>query len=85
MTIGPIEHGLAEVYPHPALVEMMAAPKRLLYKFAKIRSYWPADGAETRRDHLRNVWQTIVAQLDENVAGKQTCCRSPTPMPTPGR
>ena len=34
--------GLIEVYPHPALVELAGAAKRLPYKASSVRSYWPA-------------------------------------------
>lgn len=36
-----ITPALIEVYPHPALVEITNAEKRLPYKLAKISRYWP--------------------------------------------
>lgn len=44
--------GLLEVYPHPALVELMRAEKRLPYKHGKIRNYWPTESPVSRRTKL---------------------------------
>src|SRR5690606_2660545 len=39
-TEAPAEHGLIEVYPHPALIELSGAPMRLPYKEGNIGKYW---------------------------------------------
>lgn len=61
--------GLLEVYPHPALVELTGAPRRLPYKVGKIRDYWPSDTAAGRRTRLFETWRTIVASLDARLPG----------------
>lgn len=59
--------GLLEVYPHPALVELMRAEQRLPYKRGKIRKYWPTESPASRRTKLFETWRTIVACLDEDL------------------
>ena len=61
--------GLIEVYPHPALVELAAAPWRLPYKARKIRSYWPTLTPPQRRERLYQQWREIVFLLDREIAG----------------
>ncbi len=60
-TRGTPEHGLIEVYPHPALVELARATRRLPYKVGKARSYWPALAPGERRKNLLAMWGSIVA------------------------
>lgn len=59
--------GLLEVYPHPALVELMRAGKRLPYKQGKIRNYWPTENPASRRTKLFETWRAIVACHDEHL------------------
>jgi predicted RNase H-like nuclease len=61
--------GLIEVYPHPALIELAAAPRRLPYKAAKVRSYWPDLSSLDRRGRLFAQWAEIVRLLDLKIAG----------------
>lgn len=61
--------GLLEVYPHPALAELMRAEKRLPYKHGKIRNYWPTENPASRRTKLFETWRAIVACLDEHLPG----------------
>ena len=61
--------GLIEVYPHPALVELMDAPKRLPYKYGKTRNYWPTDTIVQRRAKLFDVWRSIIAHLESEISG----------------
>ncbi len=58
-----------EVYPHPALIELAAADRRLPYKHTKIRKYWPEDLPSVRRIRLLEVWRRILCLLDEQVRG----------------
>ncbi len=51
--------GLIEVYPHPALVELMGASERLPYKASKVRRYWPSVTPEERRARLYDQWHKI--------------------------
>jgi predicted RNase H-like nuclease len=61
--------GLIEVYPHPALVELMGASRRLPYKAAKARKYWPGIGSAERRTKLFDQWREIVFALDKKLRG----------------
>jgi len=60
---------LLEVYPHPALIELAAAERRLPYKASKISKYWPDDLPLTRRQRLLETWAVIVTMLDGRIAG----------------
>jgi predicted RNase H-like nuclease len=44
--------GVIEVYPHPALVELLGASKRLPYKASKVGNYWPQASLQERRTLL---------------------------------
>jgi predicted RNase H-like nuclease len=71
----PPKSGLIEVYPHPALIEFLGANRRLEYKAAKARKYWPDVpsnpklSANDRRVKLREVWSGIVEALDAIMRG----------------
>ncbi|PWE53776.1 DUF429 domain-containing protein [Metarhizobium album] len=60
--------GTIEVYPHPALIELLKAEKRLPYKTSKVRNYWRDDPPGIRRERLLGVWNDIVGALDQEVA-----------------
>ena len=60
---------LIEVYPHPALIELAAAERRLPYKQSKIRKYWPDDVPGIRRKRLAEVWKQIICLLDAQIEG----------------
>jgi predicted RNase H-like nuclease len=62
---------LIEVYPHPALIEFLKAPRRLEYKAAKTRKYWPGLPLAVRHDKLREVWRRIVDALERRIEGVQ--------------
>jgi predicted RNase H-like nuclease len=61
--------GLIEVYPHPALVELTMAARRLPYKHGKVRNYWPTETAADRRMKLVEVWKSVISHLDTHVSG----------------
>ena len=61
--------GLIEVYPHPALVELAGASKRLPYKASKVRDYWRSCTPPERRVRLHRQWSEIVAMLEQEIAG----------------
>lgn len=63
------EPGLIEVYPHPALVELIGASERLPYKLAKIRTYWRDLSPSERKKQLIAKWAEIANALDEHVPG----------------
>jgi predicted RNase H-like nuclease len=67
--------GLIEVYPHPALIELMSAPMRLCYKATKTLKYWPDQDRAQRRASLLAVWDAIVTALDLEIAGVSAALR----------
>lgn len=69
MTLGSKEPGLAEVYPHPALVELTGASERLPYKASRARLYWPGLTPLERRKQLIKEWQRIAEALEGQIAG----------------
>ncbi len=60
---------LIEVYPHPALIEILKAPRRLEYKAAKAGKYWSTSPLVTRHNKLREVWSLIVGALERRIEG----------------
>ena len=76
-TSGSPEHALLEVYPHPALVELAGAEKRLPYKAAKIGSYWPGLSTLERRTRLFAEWHRIVMLLDAKISDVAEAFPSP--------
>jgi predicted RNase H-like nuclease len=75
----PPAFGLIEVYPHPALIEFLGAPRRLEYKAGKIGAYWSGLSAVERHAKLRTVWARIVEALDRRIAGVAERLPSPPP------
>lgn len=61
--------GIIEVYPHPALVELASAAKRLPYKHTKVRAYWSDLGPQDRRLKLLEVWKSVLSLLDTEIKG----------------
>ena len=80
LTGGPVERGLVEVYPHPALVELANATKRLEYKANKARKYWPDKTPLERRIMLFAVWRKIAALLEAKIAGVERALLNITPQ-----
>ncbi|WP_200939032.1 DUF429 domain-containing protein [Rhizobium sp. Leaf311] len=79
LTSGASFPALIEVYPHPALIELAKANRRLPYKHAKFRKYWPEDSLIDRRHKLLSVWTDIVRLLDHHIEG----VASALPLPNP--
>lgn len=75
-------HGLIEVYPHPALVELAQARERLPYKAGKLRTYWPDAPPIVRKNRLREQWSEIVRLLETEVAGVAAALPLPGPEAT---
>jgi predicted RNase H-like nuclease len=70
--------GLIEVYPHPALVELMRSNERLPYKASKIGSYWRTSNKEERRRLLFQQWSKILEALSKEIAGVQDVLTLPS-------
>src|SRR5262249_41153875 len=66
---------LVEVYPHPALLVLMAVDYRVPYKVSRARRYWPALTAPERRRRLVRMWREIHAVLARTISG----CDIPIP------
>lgn len=79
----PVSRALLEVYPHPALIELAAADRRLPYKQSKIRKYWPDADPVARRANLLRTWSDIVALLDVEISGVKDALTLP-PMDARG-
>ncbi|WP_293875883.1 MULTISPECIES: DUF429 domain-containing protein [unclassified Sphingomonas] len=61
--------GLIEVYPHPALVVLAKAARRLPYKAGNSAKYWPGESIAVRRSLLVEQWQRIAALLATRLDG----------------
>ena len=64
-----VGQSIIEVYPHPALIELANAARRLPYKYSKIRKYWPSEAPDARRQRLLDTWLQIIELLDTKIAG----------------
>ncbi|KKB10151.1 DUF429 domain-containing protein [Devosia chinhatensis] len=71
--------GTLEVYPHPALIELTGAARRLPYKVHNRGKYWPALTGPERLANLFAQWTTILAALDIVLPG--TAALAPLPAP----
>jgi predicted RNase H-like nuclease len=69
---------IVEVYPHPALIELANAARRLPYKHAKIGKYWPNDVPSVRRQLLFDIWQQIIELLDARIIGFASALELPS-------
>lgn len=58
-----------EIYPHPALIELLGAAYRLPYKAGNTGKYWRGSPLIERRQRLYEVWTTIIAALDGVLIG----------------
>lgn len=75
----PNSPALLEVYPHPALIELASADRRLPYKHSKIGKYWPEENLAARRKNLLQIWKQIIDLLDAEIQGVQDALPLPSP------
>ncbi|WP_323716739.1 DUF429 domain-containing protein [Paracoccus aminovorans] len=68
---------LAEVYPHPALIELLQAPRRLPYKIQRAGNYWPGLPPSVRRAKLRVEWARILDALENLLPGTRDALAMP--------
>jgi predicted RNase H-like nuclease len=54
---------LVEVFPHPALLSLFKRDRRVPYKVAKSRKYWPDLDVNGRIEALLEVFQEIYSAL----------------------
>ena len=69
-----------EIYPHPALIELLGTSYRLPYKAGNTGKYWRGEPLAERRLRLYQVWATIVTALDGVLAGSAASLCLPAPM-----
>ncbi|MCV9961959.1 DUF429 domain-containing protein [Pararhizobium sp. BT-229] len=74
----PTGRALIEVYPHPALIELAGAVKRLPYKHSKLAKYWKDVVPGARREKLLEVWSQIIGLLDARIQGVTTALPLPS-------
>jgi predicted RNase H-like nuclease len=62
---------LIEVYPHPAIVQLLRLKKRLPYKVARSGRYWrsetPRPGIAVRIDRLLAAFNALRIALDQHI------------------
>jgi predicted RNase H-like nuclease len=57
-----------EVYPHPALLQLLRAPTRVPYKIAKSASYYRNLEPRERRTRIVTTWREILFELTRVIA-----------------
>lgn len=58
-------HHLVEVYPHPALLVLVDADRRVPYKVSKSNTYWKNTSVQERIRNLLGVFQMIQETLHQ--------------------
>jgi predicted RNase H-like nuclease len=58
---------LIEVYPHPALLNLLGESERLKYKAGKTSQYWKGLSRDERRKRLLSVWTKILEALKSRI------------------
>jgi predicted RNase H-like nuclease len=58
-----------EVYPHPAIIELLGLDERLKYKVSKLQKYWPELGHDQRRIALVKNLNRLRSALTKRTAG----------------
>jgi predicted RNase H-like nuclease len=58
---------LIEVYPHPALLTLMQADRRLPYKVSKMGRYWKSLSTADRRTRIVQEWHNIDEALVQHI------------------
>ncbi|SMQ70868.1 Predicted nuclease (RNAse H fold) [Devosia lucknowensis] len=80
LTASPVTgRGTLEVYPHPALIELTGAPRRLPYKAHNRGKYWPHLSPAARRAALLAQWHDIRIALDAVLPGTTEALPLPEP------
>jgi predicted RNase H-like nuclease len=58
---------LAEVYPHPALLQLLGKDFRYKYKISRANEYWPEKSAADRRRRIVKNWRKIIDELSMTI------------------
>lgn len=73
---------LVEVYPHPSLIRLTDASKRLPYKQGNSSKYWPGMDARWRIGKLLDVYGSILAALGNYISDINLRLPSPEQVPS---
>ncbi len=60
---------LVEVYPHPAIVNLMSLPERLKYKTSRSRQFWKDASMEERKSNLVTNFRRLLDALKSEITG----------------
>jgi len=60
---------LVEVYPHPAIVNMMDLTERLKYKVSRSRQFWPDASIDDRKSNLVTQFRRLLDTLKNEISG----------------
>jgi len=60
---------LIEVFPHVALLRMLGVNRRVTYKVAKSKRYWPKASPEARKERLLFEFAKILEVLKQEICG----------------
>ncbi len=71
------ERWFIETYPHPAIIDMMSLQKRLPYKVARMRRYWPDVSARERWPKLGRQLERLRDELAERIDGVKEAIPEP--------
>jgi len=58
-----------EVYPHPAIIELLGLDERLKYKVSKLQKYWPELDRDQRRISVVKNLNRLRSALNKRIAG----------------
>ncbi len=62
-------HVFIEVYPHPAIIELLGLDERLKYKVSKLQKYWPDIESDKRRVAVAQNLARLRTALDKHITG----------------
>lgn len=60
-------HVICEVYPHPALLDLMQKDFRYRYKIGRASEYWKDKTPEERKRRIVKNWRKVVAELSNTI------------------
>lgn len=68
-TLGGQTKCILEVYPHPALIDLLRLDYRLTYKAGNTSRFWPDLSIEQRKINLLSIYNEILTALSEKIKG----------------
>lgn len=73
---------LVEVYPHPSLIRLMDADRRLPYKQGNSTKYWPGTDVRTRIGKLLDIYRAILEGLARSISDINLRLPAPDDVPS---